>query len=181
MDVGAEDATPVAAPLLQPKRRISVQQYRPKAQDFITNLDAINTQLFGLRRVEPPICEQMRKSLTFNLKLFHEIIFKDNKRFMATAMTSQSAKLNETIYDVQKADTQVLTDLGMLADSYLKEINTKCASLGSVNTTGEISKKVDELRTVQLGTAIQLAGIPQKFENEMQSNYVPVENIVGTV
>lgn len=136
--------------------------------------------MLSLRRVEPPICEQMRKYLNQNLKLFHEYIFKDNKRFMATALTSQSDKLNEAISDVQKADSQALTDLTTLADQFLKDINEKCAKLSTVQTLSDINKQVDELRATQLSTATELAAIPKKYEDEMQASYTPVENIIGT-
>lgn len=44
---------------------------------------------------------------------------------MTTALTSQSDKLNETISDVRKADSQALTELATLADQFLKDINEK--------------------------------------------------------
>lgn len=169
-------------PLQTPRRRISVQQYRPRAQDFLTNLDPINSQIFSIMSggsIEPKICEQIRKYINYNLKIFYEYIFKENKRFMATAMTSQSEKLNQTIFEVQQAYSDVIGNMTILANNFLNETNTKCANISSVQTLGAINKKVGELRAIQLSTATQLATLPQKYENEMQSNYVPVENIIG--
>lgn len=88
--------------------------------------------------------------------------------------------MSDAVATVRNADTKAIADLATLATKLEKEINEKCANLSSVQTLSEINQKVDELRFTQLGNATELAALPQSYENEMQSNYVPVENIIGT-
>lgn len=165
---------------MQPKRKISVQQFRPKAQDFLTNLDSIPTQSFSIRQVEPAICGRIRQYVNQQLKTFHEIVLRDIKRMVTTLETSRSEKVVEATNEVKTANSKVYVDMATLGDKFLTEINTKCAKLTSVPTLSTINQKVEELRATQLDTAIKLAAIPAKYEAEMQANYVPVENIIGT-
>lgn len=101
---------------------------------------------------------------------------------MATTLaTSRSDKVAEATNEVKTANAKVYADFATLGDKFLTDINTKCAKLTSVPTLSTINQKVEELRATQLDSAVKLAAIPSKYEAEMQSNYAPVENIIGTI
>lgn len=172
---------PYTPPQLKiPRRAITVPQYRPRAQDFLTNLDSIASRSFGIRRIEPPICERLRSYLNINLKLFHEVVVRDIKRMGATFLTATSDKLPEAIAETKAATEKVIIDYAELADKFAKEINEKCGNLGSVGVLSNVNQKIEQLRATQMDIAKQLAAIPDRYEKEMQSNYVPVEEFLGT-
>lgn len=166
--------------LQTPKRKISVQQFRPRAQDFLTNLDSIPTQSFGMRQVEPIICGRLRQYVNQQLKMFHEIVLQDIKRLSNTLAISRSDKVTEATTEFKTANDKVYQDFATAGATFLTDINTNCVKLTSVPTLSTINQKIEELRATQLDTSIKLVAIPVKYEAAMQSNYVPVENIIGT-
>lgn len=183
MQLGVFGQTPTQPPPQQkpqPRRKIIVQQYRPSAQEFVTNLDAIPFQSLFLRRVEPAMCEKLRRYVNDQLKLFHEVVLRDSKKMTATLTASRSDRRNESISDVETADVKIITDFVALGNSFLLEINDRCAKLNSTQTIGEVNRGIEAVRANQLRTATTLTLLPQQYEEDMQANYVPVENIIGT-
>lgn len=166
--------------LQTPKRKISVQQFRPRAQDFLTNLDSIPTQSFGMRQIEPTICGRLKQYVNQQLKMFHEIVLQDIKRLTNTLATSKSDKITDATNEFKMANDKVYQDFAAAGASFLTSINTNCVKLTSVPTLSTINQSIEDLRAIQLDTSIKLVAIPAKYEAEMQSNYVPVENIIGT-
>lgn len=162
-----------------PNTNVGLPRYRPNAQDFLTNLDSIPSNSLSLRRTEPTICERLRAYLNFKLKLFHERLMMDIKRFAATFVTSRSNRLTEAIADARMATTQAIDDYAARAQQYMTIINQNCAQLNSVETLQNINRLIEDLRARQLTTAGQLAAIPQAYEEKMQSFYRPVEQIIG--
>ncbi|XP_031631405.1 uncharacterized protein LOC116345836 [Contarinia nasturtii] len=163
-----------------PKRNISVAHYRPRAQDFLTNLDSIPTATNSIRVIEPVICSRMRGNVNGNLKLVYDHIFRELKRFTGVVITSTSANVPDAINDAQTATDTAIKGLSDLAKKFLTEINEKCAKLTSVDTLSTINQSIEKFRATQLSNCIKLASIPDRFESVMQSYYKPVEDIVGT-
>lgn len=164
-----------------PKRKISVQYFRPNAQDFLTNLDSISIQSFGMRHIEPTICNRIRQYVDQQLNIFHQIVLHDIKKITNTLVTSKSDYVATAINEARAANKKIYQDFAILGGNLLTDINTKCAKLTSVNWLSNIIQNMETLRTNQLDSAIKLASIPMRYEAEMQSNYVPVENIIGQI
>lgn len=163
-----------------PNRNLNLPTYRPNAQDFLTTLDSIPTNSNALRRTEPPICDRMRTYLNFKLKLFHERLLLDVKRFAATFVTSRSDRLTEAVNDAQTATTTAIDEFAAKAKEFMTTINDSCSKLDSTTTLQEINKRIEELRARQIDNAGKLAAIPAAYEEKMQSLYKPVEAIIGS-
>lgn len=163
-----------------PKRKIAVQQYRPRAQEFLQNLNSIPIKSLAVRRTEPIICDKLRAYLNGNLKQFHEIVLKDIKRINGLFVTTASDKLADAIAQVKTATETVIKAYAKLADEFAKQINEKCVNLGSVDVLSNVNLKIEQLRAAQTEAAKNLADLPEKYEKEMQSNYVTLETIIGT-
>lgn len=163
-----------------PNTALTIPRYRPRAQDFISNLDAIESKTLLLRRTEPAICDRIRVYLNYKLKLFNERLLSDVRRFANTFLTSRSIRLTEAITDVQNAVTTVLFDFESRAEEFTDAINSNCTSLNSTVTLREINQEIENLRFRQLDTAGQMAKIPEAYEEKMQSFYRPVERILNS-
>lgn len=134
----------------------------------------------AVRKTEPIICDRLRAYLNGNLKIFHENVLKDTKRINGLFMTATSDKMTDAIAQVKAATETVIKAYAEFADEFAKQINEKCGNLGSVQVLSNVNLKIEQLRAAQTEAVKNLAAIPEKYEKEMQTNYVTVENIIGT-
>lgn len=118
--------------------------------------------------------------MNWNLKLFHEAVLRDIKRCSAMFMTTTSDKMSDAIAQSKAANEKVLKDFAKLTEKFAKEIDEKCGNLSSVDVLSNINQKIEQLRAKQIEAAKKLSAIPEKYEKEMQSNYVQIEDIIGT-
>lgn len=163
-----------------PTRKIPVQQYRPKAQEFLTNIDSVPIQAISLRKSEPTICCKMRSYLDAQLKQAYETIVADVKRISSSLAASKSANIDAAIVAAEKAIQAVYTKMADIEKTTLASINTNCASLDTTATLNGILQKLEGWRQIQLSTSVAMAKIPEKFEADMQANYAKIEKIIGT-
>lgn len=179
-----DDATPPAAPekpLAQPRRRIPVTVYRPPPSDFITGFLPIYAKTSIVRRIEPSICEDLRAHQHRLLKYFHEEVLIEMNRFFDAIKRSRSTAPADAITAAKTANTDVITAFVTASDKSLASINDLCAKLTTTAAVRDVQKELIETRASQYTGASQLSVIPENCEKEMQSNYVPLENMIDSL
>lgn len=142
-------------------------------------IDPIQFAAFPLRRVQPYKCDIMRSYVNQQAKLFHETILRDLKRMTNTFSTSSSNNLPTALTAVNTAYATVSDEIATQASKYYTELIQTCDTLGSFGLMGTITKLTETLRKDQMDVGQNLTRIPKDFDDEMQSNYVPLEKIIG--
>lgn len=170
--------TTTPRPLPQPRRKIHVTVYHPSPSDFITGFLSVYGKTSILRRVEPSICEELRSHLNGQLKHFHEQVLTQMNRFFDAVKRSKSNSVSDAITAVRNANDAVITAFVTASSNSLTEINDLCTKLNSTAAIRDVQKQLIQTRASQFDGAFKLSVIPQNCENEMQSNYVPLENII---
>lgn len=99
-------------------------------------------------------------------------------RFFDAVKRSTSTAVSTAIAAVKKANEDVITEFVTASDKSLTDINDLCAKLATTAAVRDVQKEVIATRASQYGGASQLAIIPENCEKEMQSNYVPLEDMI---
>lgn len=180
--VHADDAATPAATTTppQPSRKISVQQYRPRATDFLTNIDEVPIKSFTMRKSEPSICTRMRAFLDSTFKTVYEMIENDVRRISNALAASKSPNIDKASTDAKNAIQKVYAQMADISNSSLAAINGNCSWL---NTTGVLNltmQGLEDWRRAQIDNAVKLAQIPDSYEAKMQNNYLTIEKVIGT-
>lgn len=177
-----DDATTPAKPLAQPRRRIPVTVYRPPPSDFITGFLPIYAKTSIVRRIEPSICDDLRAHQNRLLKYFHEeVLIEMNRFFDAIKRSRSTAAAADAITAAKTANTDVITAFVTASDKSLASIDDMCAKLTTTAAVRDVQKELIETRASQYTGAFQLSAIPENCEKEMQSNYVPLENMIDSL
>lgn len=182
LEVIAQDTTtmkPTTTPV-QPSRKIPVQQYRPKAQDFLTNIDTVPIQALSFRKSEPPICTKMRSYLDSQIKQVYETILSDVKRITTALSASRSSDIDAATTAAKNAIQRMYGELADISNSSLTYINGNCSFLNTTGMLNNTLQGLEDWRQSQLQNAVKLAGIPESYEAQMQGNYAKIEKIIGT-
>lgn len=167
-------------PLKIPLKKVNVRDhYRPNPREFRNDLNGMIGRLNSIQRAEPNICGRIRERLDQNVRLLRVRVETDLMNFLRVLPTSKSDERNEALSDIQKAHTQVQNDLTNISAEFLKKINDKCFQIGTFGTINDINKEIEKIRANQLDTSLKLSLIPQRYADVMQSNYVPVEQIIA--
>lgn len=177
------DPTTTMAPTttpVQPSRKIPVQQYRPKAQEFLSNLDAVPIQAFSLRRSEPPICSKLRAYIDSQMKQAYETIQSDVKRISTSLTASRSPNIDAATTAAKNAIQHVYAQMADYTNSSLTYINGNCTQLNTTVALNNTMQGLEEWRRNQIDNAVKLAAVPESFEAKMQGNYALIEKIIGT-
>lgn len=164
-----------------PRNKINVPQYRPRVPEFLSNFLPISVKSAELRKVEQSICNVLRNYLNEQLRQIHEQTWSYANTVANQLSTSKSTTVSEAITAVKTANDVAITQYITLSDKYIKEINDNCPKLGTAAAIRDVNKQVLAIRAAQLDGSFKLVEIPGKCENNMQSNYVPVEDILVTI
>lgn len=175
-----DDTTP-PKPLPQPRRRIPVSVFRPSPSDFITGFLPIYAKTSIVRKIEPSICEDLRSHLNRQLKYFHEEVLRQMNRFFDAIKRSRSTTVTDAITAAKNANTDVITSFVTASDKSLADINDLCAKLTTTAAVRDVQKELIQTRASQYDGAFQMSVIPENCEQEMQSNYVPLENMIDSL
>lgn len=182
--MAADDTTtttmaPTTTPV-QPSRRIPVQQYRPKATEFLTNLDAVPIQAISLRKSEPTICTKLRSYLDSQFKQAYETILSDVKRISSSLASSRSSNIDAATTAARNAIQHVYGQFADISNSSLTYINGNCSVLNTTGVLNNTMQGLEDWRRNQIDYAVKLAGVPESYEAKMQGNYALIEKIIGT-
>lgn len=177
--VNAQDPTP---PPEQPTKKIPVQQYHPRAADFLANIDSVSSQAATMRKAEPAICNRMRMYVDTTVKSAYERIVSDIKRVSAAlAAARTSPNIEAATLAAKTAIQKVYKDMAeTVTNKTLGVINDNCAQLNTSIVLNKAVTALEEWRKMQIDNAVKLANIPDKYEADMQNKYVPLEKIIGT-
>lgn len=164
-----------------PRNKISVPQYRPTVPDFLTNFLPISVKSAELRKVEQSMCNTLRNYLNDQLRRIHEQTWTYANTVAEQLRRSKSTTVSAAIKSVKDANDVAIAQYLKLSDKYIKLINENCQTLGTTTAIRDVNKIVLETRATQLTSAFQLVAIPVQCEAAMQSNYVPLEDILVTI
>lgn len=177
------ETTTTAAPTTtppQPSRKIPVQQYQPKVQDFVTNVDSVHIQAIPLRKTEPAICGKMRAFIDSQVKPVYEMVLSDVKRIESSLGASRSSNIENIAFDARNAIQRVYGELSDTTNSALTWINGNCSALNTIIVLNNTIQGLEDWRQTQIAQAGKLIAIPHNYEAIMQGNYAKIEKVIGT-
>lgn len=102
-------------------------------------------------------------------------------RFFDAVKRSRSTTTSDAITAAKNANEEVIKGFVTASDKSLTEINDLCAKLQTTAAVRDVQNELIETRASQYSGASQMAVIPENCEKEMQSNYVPVENMIDSL
>lgn len=133
--------------------------------------------------MEGPICDDLRLYLDRQMKHFHEqVLIQMNRFFDAVKRTrSTSTTTSDAITAAKNANQEVIKGFVTASDKSLTEINDLCAKLQTTAAVRDVQKELIDTRASQYSGASAMSVIPENCEKEMQSNYVPLENMIDSL
>lgn len=173
-------AAPTTTPP-QPSRPIPLKQYRPKAVDFLVNIDAVPVLALSLRKSEPLICNKLRLYLESEMKKVHETVLSDVKRVSSAIATSgREATIADVSVAARNAIQLVYTEIANFSNTSLYYINGNCSLLNTTVLLNQTLQGLESWRQAQLNNTVRLAQMPVSLEAKMQGNYAIIEKVIGT-
>lgn len=177
--MNAQDTVTTTTPP-QPSRKIPVQQYRPKATEFLANIDEVPIKAVLMRKTEPPICTKMRSFVDSTFKPVYETILNDVKRISSALAASKSPNIDAASTAAKTAIQAVYGRMADISNSSALSINGNCSWASTINILNATMQGLEEWRRGQIFNAVKLAQIPESYEAKMQNNYLTIEQAIGT-
>lgn len=156
---------------------VAVPKYQPNYRQFYTNLRAITSKIRSLQIVEPNVCNRLRDRVEENRRRYTGYANEDKKQIDDTIRKSKSNKAKEATDAVKVAYDKVSNEFKKIVDSASTLISDRCKQLSSVDALNTINQAMNDLRSRQRDAAPQLADLPNKYVETMQSHQAAIEAI----
>lgn len=156
---------------------IPVPNFQPNYRQFYTNLRSITSKIRSLQIVEPNVCIRLRDRVEENRRRYTGYANEDKNKIDDTIRRSKSDKVKDATDAVKLAYDKVSDEFKKIIDSASTLISNGCKQLSSVEALNTINQAMNDLRSRQRDAAPQLADLPRKYIEIMQSHQAAIEAI----